>query len=57
MRRLIPLAAFLFVPSVLVSQEHQSKPYTKGDVDEFLQQARAKGRPAIVLFNFDRESG
>lgn len=57
MRLPLSLAAFLFVTPVLVSQEEQPKPYAEGEVDAFLQRARAKGRPAIVLFNFNLESG
>jgi len=35
----------------------QGKPYQEGDVDAFLAAAKAAGRPAIVLFNFDAKSG
>lgn len=35
----------------------QGKPYQEGNVDEFLADARSKGRPAIVLFNFSDKSG
>lgn len=35
----------------------QDRPYREGDVDAFLADARNAGRPAVVLFNFDAESG
>ena len=35
----------------------QGRPYQEGDVDAFLADAKATGRPAVVLFNFDAESG
>lgn len=35
----------------------QDRPYREGGVDAFLADAKAAGRPAIVLFNFDAESG
>lgn len=35
----------------------QQEPYSEGNVHEFLEQARTKGRPAIVLFNFNLETG
>ena len=53
MRRLSVLACL----SALTLATAQDRPYQEGDVDAFLATAKAAGRPALVLFNFDDKSG
>ena len=48
---------FLALPALLSGQDVSPKPYQEGDVDGFLQRARANERPAVVLFNFNLDSG
>ena len=48
---------FLALPALLSGQDASPKPYQEGDVDGFLQRARANERPAVVLFNFNLDSG
>ena len=57
MRTQLTLTALLTIASCIVAQDQQPKPYTEGDVEGFLQRARSSERPAMVLFNFDHESG
>ena len=55
MRFATTVVAFLSLASLLAAQ--QQKPYSNGDVAEFLEAAQSNGRPAVVLFNFNLESG
>ena len=48
--------ALALVVGVLGAQD-KAKPYKEGDVHGFLQQARSNQRPAVVLFNFNNDSG
>lgn len=54
MRRVASILAGLLLQPYLAAQD---KPYQEGGVDALLATAKAAGRPAIVLFNFDEESG
>lgn len=54
MQSSISVAALLTLGSVLAAQQ---KPYSEGNVDAFLKNARANARPAVVLFNFDHDTG
>lgn len=54
MRFLAPVIAVVALVTNLAAQD---LPYKEGNVDAFLHAARANGRPAIVLFNFDAKSG
>jgi hypothetical protein len=54
MRFLAPVIAVVALAANLAAQD---LPYKEGNVDAFLHAARANGRPAIVLFNFDAKSG
>ncbi len=47
----------LAAPGLLLAQEDAPKPYQEGHVHAFLEQARTDERPAIVLFNFNLDSG
>ena len=55
MRIATTLTTLLTLASLLGAQEQT--PYSEGDVDNFLDGARSKGRPAVVLFNFNFDSG
>ena len=46
-------AALFTLASFLGAQQ----PYSEGDVDVFLEGARSNKRPAVVLFNFDHDTG
>ena len=50
-------AACMLATLSLPAQETAEPPYQTGDVQGFLARARADARPAIVLYNFDLESG
>lgn len=51
-------ALILFAtPGLLLAQDAAPKPYQEGHVHAFLEQARANERPAVVLFNFNLDSG
>ena len=52
--RLTTPAALCALTSLLCAQQD---PYSEGNVEQFLEQARSDGQPAIVLFNFDHETG
>ena len=47
----------LATPSLMLAQDAPTHPYQEGEVEAFLQRARAKERPALVLFNFNLGSG
>ncbi len=47
----------LAIPSLLSAQEAPSKPYQEGGVHDFLKRARTNSRSAVVLFNFNFDSG
>ncbi len=47
----------LATPVLLLAQDASPRPYQEGDVDAFLKRARTDDRPAIVLFNFNLDSG
>lgn len=51
---LIALAASC---GLLSAQGDAPLPYQQGDVEQFLEKARADDRPSIVLFNFNLGSG
>ncbi len=55
MRFSAPTAALLALAPLLSAQ--QQTPYSEGSVDDFLAEARSKGRASIVLFNFDADTG
>ncbi len=57
MRILITLLSCVATTALLAAQAESDKPYQEGDVDKFLVHAKEQGRPAIVLFNFNLESG
>ena len=50
-------ARAIAVVALVANLAAQDLPYQEGNVDTFLHAARANGRPAIVLFNFDAKSG
>ena len=48
----------LFANATLLSaQQGVSRPYQEGEVQSFLERARENRRPALVLFNFNLDSG
>jgi len=48
----------LFATATLLSaQQEVPKPYQEGKVQSFLERARENSRPALVLFNFNLDSG
>jgi len=48
----------LFATATLLSaQQGVSRPYQEGEVQSFLERARENRRPALVLFNFNLDSG
>lgn len=55
MRFSAPAAAFFTLASFLGAQQQQ--PYSEGNVDAFLDAARSNKRPAVVLFNFNLDTG
>ena len=54
MRSMTPAAAFFTLASLLGAQQ---QPYSEGNVDAFLDAARSNKRPAVVLFNFNLDTG
>ena len=57
MRILTALLSCVATTALLAAQAESDKPYQEGNVDKFLVRAKEQGRPAIVLFNFNLESG
>lgn len=55
MRFSAPAAAFFTLASFVGAQQQQ--PYSEGNVDAFLDAARSNKRPAVVLFNFNLDTG
>ncbi len=56
MRQTATALALVVTVAVLGAQE-PPKPYQEGDVHGFLERTRANGRSAVVLFNFNQDSG
>jgi hypothetical protein len=56
MRHTATALALVVTVAVLGAQE-PPKPYQEGDVHGFLERTRANGRSAVVLFNFNQDSG
>ena len=50
-------AAALFTLASFLGAQQQQQPYSEGDVGVFLEGARSNKRPAVVLFNFDHDTG
>ena len=57
MRLTLASLTLLVAVSPVCAQEPVDKPYQEGNVHAFLDTARSNDRPAVVLFNFDREAG
>ena len=57
MRSSTAALACVVTMTCLGAQAQTDKPYHEGSAHEFLQRARENKRPAIVLFNFNLESG
>ena len=47
----------LFATASLLGAQQPAKPYQEGEVQSFLERARENSRPAIVLFNFNLDTG
>ena len=50
-------ALALVVTAAVIGAQTPSNPYQEGDVHAFLERARTNDRSAVVLFNFNNDSG
>jgi hypothetical protein len=60
MKRAFLLLSCVASSALLTAQsppQESAKPYQEGNVDQFLLQAKERGRPSLVLFNFSLKSG
>lgn len=58
MKRSLAITLLLAIPLLVVRAQEPAAPcYSEGNADTFLAEARANKRPAIVLYNFNKESG
>lgn len=55
--RLTGTTLALLATASLLGAQQPSKPYQEGKVQSFLEHTRENGRPAIVLYNFNLDSG
>ena len=55
--KLTLLAVTLMLVTATVLAQEPTLPYAVGNVEDFLETNQTSGRPSLVLYNFNLESG